>query len=159
MPLDNIISISFTSEELQEIDNAFNTIETIIKTKTVNLTPAERSKYGSIANRNKLLVDKAKNYMDQYPEWIPRPLDKEEFDRDYVTRDQIEKMIQQLHNYSQQLIDTKTLLDHDNYKNAISFYRLMKYLSTTNEPGAETVYNDMKTLFKNRFTRSKDRKK
>ncbi len=148
MALENLISLSFTEEELTKLDTYLTGIRNLLNGKTVNLTSEQRQQYGRIANKNKLIVDKAKNYMEQHPEWIPIFLDKEEFDRDYNTRQQIEGRVQLLENLSQQLIDTKTLLDHDNYSNSLSFYRKVKFLSTENEPGAKTVFNDMRQLFK-----------
>ncbi|WP_106793537.1 hypothetical protein [Aquimarina sp. Aq78] len=148
MALENLISVTFTEEELNKLTQGIDTIKEVLLGKTVNLTPEQRTQYGRIANQNKLIVDKAKNYMEQHPTWIPNFLDKEEFNRDYTTRKQIESHVQQLEYLAQQLIDTKTLLDHDNYSNALSFYRMMRYLAGENEPGAKPVYEDMKVLFK-----------
>ncbi|MCK8521480.1 hypothetical protein M0D21_07870 [Aquimarina sp. D1M17] len=147
MALENLISVSFSQEELKELDQHMLGIQKIFKGKTVNLTPSQRQQYGSIGNHNKLIVDKAKNYMEQHPQWIPRFLDKEEFDKDHAAREQVENRVQLLNNLSQQLLDTKTLLDHDNYTNALSFYRMMRFLAGENEPGAKPVYEDMKVLF------------
>ncbi|MEW7280696.1 hypothetical protein ABW636_19065 [Aquimarina sp. 2201CG1-2-11] len=147
MALENLISVSFSKEELMELDQHLTGIKKVLKGKTVNLTPDQRRQYGRIANQNKLIVDKAKNYMEQHPNWIPRFLDKTEFDKDYTARKQVENRVQLLENLSQQLIDTKTLLDHDNYTNSLSFYRMVRYLAGENEPGAKPVYEDMKVLF------------
>ena len=129
MALENLISVSFTEEELTQLDSHLLGIRQILTGKTVNLTPDQRRQYGRIANQNKLIVDKA------------------EFDRDYTARQQVENRVQLLENLSTQLIDTKTLLDHDNYNNALSFYRMLRFLAGENEPGAKSVYEDMKVLF------------
>ncbi|MBQ4822003.1 hypothetical protein [Aquimarina sp. MMG016] len=150
MSLNNLINVSFTEEEVTALTGHLAGIKQTLNGKMVNLTGEERTKYGRIANQNKLIVAKAKSYMKQHPDWIPGFLDKERFDRDYITREQMEEMIQLLENYTQQLIDTKTLLDHDNYTNALSFHRKVRYLADEDEPGAKTVYNDMKVLFKAR---------
>ncbi|RZS93873.1 hypothetical protein [Aquimarina brevivitae] len=147
MALENLISISFTEEELTQLDSHLLGIRQILTGKTVNLTPDQRRQYGRIANQNKLIVDKAKNYMEQHPDWIPRFVDKSEFDRDYTARQQVENRVQLLESLSTQLVDTKTLLDHDNYNNALSFYRMLRFLAGENEPGAKSVYEDMKVLF------------
>lgn len=147
MALENLISIEFTEEELTNLDTHLEGIQQILAGKTVNITPEQRRQYGSIGNQNKLIVDKAKTYMEQHPNWIPNFLDKAEFDKDYNARQQIEERTQRLQNLTQQLVDTKTLLDHDNYTNSLSFYRMMRYLSGENEPGSKTVYEDMKVLF------------
>ncbi|MCX2679578.1 hypothetical protein OOZ15_06440 [Galbibacter sp. EGI 63066] len=147
MALDNLISVSFTKEELVKLDNHLKGIKAVLKDKTVNLTPEERGQYGRIANQNKLIVNKAKKYMETHPDWVPRFVDKKEFDRDYEARTAVEDRVKALENLTQQLVDTKTLLDHDNYNNALTFYRMVRFLSEENEPGAGTVYQDMKVLF------------
>ncbi len=148
MALENLISVDFSNEEIQKLSKGISLIKEALEGKTINLTPDQRLQYGRIANQNKLIVDKAKSYMEQHPNWVPRFLDKQEFDRDYTSRQQIETHVQQLESLTQQLLDTKTLLDHDNYTNTLSFYRMMRFLARENEPGAKSVYEDMKVLFK-----------
>ncbi|MFP8894572.1 hypothetical protein [Chryseobacterium sp. EZn1] len=147
MALDNLISLSFTTEELTKLDQALQTIDTVLSGKTINLTPEERQQYGSIAEQNKLFVNKAKIYMEQYPQYVPNFLDKVEFDKDYLGREQVEQRLQIMSSLTEQLSDTKVLLDHDNYHNAITFYRNMKFLSGENVPGTNTIYEDMKQFF------------
>lgn len=147
MALDNLISVVISDEEVTQVNTGVDSINAVLAGKTVSLTPEQRRQHGRIANQNKLLVDKAKMYMEQNTQWIPGFLDKEEFDRDYDARTKIELMLGRLENLTQQLIDTKTLLDHDNYNNSLSFYRYLRYLANENEPGAGVAYRDMKRLF------------
>jgi hypothetical protein len=85
--------------------------------------------------------------MEQYPQYVPGFLDKAEFDNDYISRQQIETRLQRLSSVTEQLSDTKVLLDHDNYHNAITFYRNMKFLSGENVPGTNVIYDDLKQFF------------
>jgi hypothetical protein len=39
--------------------------------KTIHFTPEQRQQYGRIAEQNKLLVNKSKMYMEQYPNHVP----------------------------------------------------------------------------------------
>ncbi len=76
----------------------------------VVLPTVTKCQYGSIADRNKVLVDKCKDYMDRNPETVPRILDKEEFDRDYAARKQMELPARSLNSIIEKLEDTKTVL-------------------------------------------------
>ena len=147
MALENLISVEFTDAELAELDDAINMIERILRGKTINLTPDQRQQYGSIAEQNKLFVNMAKNYMEQYITFVPVFLDKAEFDRDFAARQQLESRMQRLNSVTEQLSDTKILLDFDNYHNAITFYRNVKYLAGENMPGTTVIYEDMKQFF------------
>ena len=147
MALENLITVAFTEAELAQLDQAISSIETVLQGKTINLTPEQRQQYGSIAEQNKLFVNKAKGYIEQYPQFVPPFLDKAEYDRDYAARQQLESRMQRLSSVTEQLSDTKILLDFDNYHNSITFYRNMKYLSGENVPGTNVIYDDMKQFF------------
>lgn len=148
MPVENLASVSFSQEELTKLDNAIQEIETVLKGKTLNLTPAERQQMGRIAEQNKLFVNKGKELMDSYPQYIPAFLDKAEFDRDYAARTQIESRLIRLQTLTEQLSDTKIVLDHDNYYATLSFYQNLKYLSTQSIAGIKTIFEQMKQFFK-----------
>lgn len=147
MALENLISVEFTNAELAQLHTAFGTIETVLQGKTINLTPEQRQQYGSIAEQNKLFVNKAKSYMEQYPQYVPPFLDKPEYDKDFAARQQLESRMQKMNSLTEQLSDTKILLDFDNYHNSLTFYRNVKYLSSENVPGTNVIYNDMKQFF------------
>ena len=147
MALENLISVEFTRAELTQLDDALSTIENVLRGKTINLTPEQRQQYGSIAEQNKLFVNKAKGYMEQYTQYVPPFLDKAEYDKDYDARQQMESRMQRLNSLTEQFSDTKILLDFDNYHNSITFYRNVKFLSGENMPGTTVVYEDMKQFF------------
>ncbi len=120
MALDNLISVQFSEEEIQQINQALAQINAVLEGKVVNLTPEERIQYGSIADRNKVLVDKCKAYMEQDPTTVPPTVDKTEFDADYIARQQVEDPYRAIMRVAEKLKDTKTLLDHDNFTAAIA---------------------------------------
>lgn len=152
MALDNVISVEFSSEELKKISDALTVIEQVMKDKSVNLTPDERQQYGRIADRNRLLVDKCKTYMELNPQSLPPTLNKEEFDKDYQARTQIDPVMKRIAVLQTLFSDMKTLLDFDNFNAAVSYYRYVKYLSMQNAPGMSAVYSDLRTHYQNRST-------
>ena len=147
MAFENLIQLSFTAEELKKIDDSLVEIEKVLKGKMRNLTPEERKQYGSIAEQNKLFVNKAKLYMEQYPDYVPRYIDKAEFDKDYTAREVLESRMIKLEGITEQVEDTKKLLDFDNYQAALSFYRSVKILESENVPGVTTMLDDLKQFF------------
>ncbi len=143
----NLISVSFTDEELTTLDNALQQIKSVLEGKTVNLTPDEKQLYSKISEENKLIVNKVADVESNYPEHHPPFLDKEEFDRDYKTRTQIESRISKMQSMLEELTDTKTLLDHDNYTYSVAYYRYIKMLSSQDVPGVTSIYEDMKKVY------------
>lgn len=149
MALDNLISIKLTPEQLEKMENAIAQMNEAFAWLSVNLTPEERRQYGRIADRNQVLVDKIKNYLEQYPNTQPPSFDKDEFEADYKARLQLAKPIRALRGILEKIQDTKTLLDHDNYTAAIAYYRYVKYLSSVNEPGVTHIYQDLRKHYQN----------
>ncbi|MCK0202317.1 hypothetical protein [Ornithobacterium rhinotracheale] len=147
MPTHNLISVEFSTEDLKKIDDALAAIEEALKGKTRNLTPEERRQLGCIAEQNKLFVNKTKTYMEQHPDFIPKFLNKAEFDKDFVAREMIETRILRLQSIVEQLADTKTLLDNDNYNNSLTFYRNIKFLSGEDVPGTTNISKDLQQFF------------
>lgn len=147
MPNHNLISVEFSTEDLKKIDDALTAIEGALKGKTYNLTPEERRQLGCIAEQNKLFVNKTKTYMEQHPELVPAFLNKAEFDKDFVARSVIETRILRLQSIVEQLTDTKILLDNDNYNNALTFYRNVKFLSREEVPGTSSISKDLQQFF------------
>ncbi len=144
---ENLSQVVFTDEELTKMDNALQALAEVLTDKATRLSAEERKQYGSIAEQNKLFVNKAKELMEQYPQYIPPFVDKTEFDRDYTSRMQLEDRFTKIKRLTELLSDTKVLLDHDNYTNALSFYRNIKYLNSEKMPGVETLYQELKQFF------------
>ncbi len=78
---------------------------------------------------------------------MPTFLDKVEFDRDFQARLILEGRLLRLEHLTEQLADTKVLLDHDNYSNALTFYRNIKFLNGENIPGIKALYESLKQFF------------
>ncbi|WKS95411.1 hypothetical protein [Riemerella columbina] len=150
MAIDNLISVEFSAQELQTIDEAINTIFNVIRPKAINLSPDERRQYGRIADKNKVLVDKCKFYMEQEPSTVPPTIDKAEFDMDYSARTQLESPLKKLNRVIEMMTDTKTLLDYDNYTASISYYRYIKFLASQNEAGTTSIYKDLSSYYQSR---------
>ena len=76
MPFTNFDSRHFATTEKTAVNNAVTAIETALATKLANLTAEERQQYGSVNEQNKLFVNKAKEFMEQYPQYMPAFLNR-----------------------------------------------------------------------------------
>lgn len=80
----NLISITFSQEEIDDIRECLDTVELIILAKAANLSPEERQFYGKLGNKTEGWVSKVKNHMEKQPETVPFYIDKPEFDKDVL---------------------------------------------------------------------------
>ena len=151
----DLVSLDFSKEEVQQFDEFLNSAETFLKGRTKDLNAEGRKRFGRIAETNKLFVNKSKVYMDKYPSLVPSMLNKAEFDKDFKAREIIESWIIRLQGLTEQLVDTKILLDNDNYRNSLTFYRHIRFLSQEGVSGTTSILQDLGQF----FNRGKKRQK
>lgn len=147
MALTNLNNTHLTAEQLAEAQAALASLETALAIITVNLTPEDRQKYGSINEQNKLLVNKVADYRKNQPALSASEIDWEEFGRDLTSRQNYEGFITRLESLITRLKSAKTLHDYDNYQAALTDYAYTAYKAGTASPGFEVKQNDLKQFF------------
>ena len=150
MPISNLNNVHLTAAQQQAINNAFTALEQAMAPLTVNLTPEDRKKYGRINEQNKLIVDKVQNFYTDSPQLARPDVNWPEFQNDYNSRRVMEKFINRLDGLRARFVDAKTLHDFDNYNNAIDDYGYTSYMATSNTPGYQAKYEEMKQFFTRR---------
>jgi hypothetical protein len=144
---DDLIQVVFTPEEKETAKQALRTLLDIITPKAPVLSNEDRRTYGSVAEQNKLKINKGRTYMQQFPELVPPFLDRDEFERDFQARTDAEELMMLAEEGLRKLSDMKILLDYDNYQDILAFYRSVRYSASEKAGNAVTVYNDMKQFF------------
>lgn len=155
MALDNFISVEFSQEELQNIDSLLTQLESAISSKFINLTPEQRQEYSRLGAKTEDWVVRAHGYVAQYPDLVLRHIDTTEFNKDFTARQALLPRLRRLQAITERVDDTALLLGSDIYTTALSYYKGIKTLATTNAPNAQTIYNDLKQQFPGRATTKK----
>ena len=144
---DDLIQVTFASEEKETASQAVRTLLDVVSPKAPALSNDDRRTYGSVAEQNKLKINKARTYMGQFPELIPSFIDRDEFERDFQARSDAEELIMLVEEALRKLTDMKIMLDYDNYQDVLAFYRSVRYSANEKVSNAVTVYNDLKQFF------------
>ena len=147
MPLTNLNSAHLTEAEVTAAQNALTELENALAIITVQLTPEDRQKYGSINEQNKLLVNKVKDFRQSNPNLSVSDVDWEEFDKDFASRNVFESLINRLNALVIKLQGAKILHDYDNYQAALDDYAYATYRAATGADGYENKYNELKQFF------------
>ena len=142
-----MIQNQLTTTDIDNINRAIDTIQSIIAGKMVNLTPNERQKYGSINAQNKLMVNKVNEIHNNYPQYDSARIDWAVFSADFALRGMLEKLISHLNSIVEQLNNTKILYDNDNYQQALAQYSYISYLANQNEPGVTSIKEEIAQFF------------
>jgi methyl coenzyme M reductase subunit C-like uncharacterized protein (methanogenesis marker protein 7) len=148
MPIDNLGKIHFSKQQIKDINEALIALTDALAGMSVNLTAAEHQKYGRVKEKNKLLIDKVKNYHDNQPRLQSPEVDWKEFDLDYENRLQASQMLSKIKAIENQLINIKIMGDYDNYTDALRDYQYAKYKNRfANESGYSKKIEDMIVFF------------
>ncbi len=147
MPLDNLISISFTAAEVTTLETSLAAIEAIINPKVVNLTPKERQRYGKMGDETENFAVKTVTYTEQNPQIVPFFLDAAELKIDIEARKVIDPILKRISIIFEKLDDTHKVIGFDLFNQVISIYRNVKMLSKQNVPGITVIYEDLKKQF------------
>jgi len=150
MAIDNLISVSFTEEELNAIDNALASIEVVIKNKCIKFTPEERKKYAKVGRETEDWIAKVREYMLQSPELILPHIDTDEYYKDYDSRLTLLPRIRRLENIYNLFEDTNLLIGNDLYNNAISYYKGLKAERQNHISEAKCIYFELTARFPGR---------
>jgi len=147
MPIVNLSSVTFTAAESKKMDDAIADQRAVINPKSTNLTEEEKQLYGSINEKNKLVVQKILQYLDSNPEVLPTHGSKAEMLQDYESRNSLEKWEDALKLLLNNIQNAKILLDYDVFQGCLSVYRNVRYLAGEDVPGMNAIYNDLKQFF------------
>jgi alkyl sulfatase BDS1-like metallo-beta-lactamase superfamily hydrolase len=147
MAITNLNNTHLTAAQVTAATAAITALETELAVVSVNLSAADRQRYGSINEQNKLLVNKTMDYHNTQPGLQTPHVDWLEYTKDFNSRSTMEGMIARLESLIVRLNNAKVLYDYDNYQAALADYAYANFMAGTGSPGYETKLNDMKQFF------------
>ena len=147
MALTNLNNIHLTAANITAAKTALTQLETAVVSINSNLTAADRQKYGSINEQNKLFVNKVYDYQLNQSNLRTAQVDWTEFTNDYNSRLNMENLISRLESLTAKLKNAKTLHDYDNFQASLVDYAYTNYMAGTGAAGYETKQNELKQFF------------
>ncbi|HEY0429919.1 MAG TPA: hypothetical protein VGC76_19200 [Pyrinomonadaceae bacterium] len=136
-----------TQTDRDEIDNHISQIEAILSGKLVALDEKERVKYGRINEKNKLLVNKVRDYHQHSPNTSSPDVDWGEFESDYRARQFLETRSNHLSSLASRMKSTKILHDSDNFEDSLKDYNYSKYKKGSGADGFDQKVADLRQFF------------
>ena len=143
----NIIKTQFTPAERTAIKDLVAQLEAAVAGKLSALTEEERSRYGSVNEQNKLLVNKVRDFHEDTPAMSSPDVNWDEFDSDYESRVFLDSVGSRLSSVAYQMQSTKILHDYDNYQDALDDYAYSQYKKGAGEPGYTEKVAELKQFF------------
>ena len=139
-----------TDAELTTIRTSINAVKAILAPKFVNLEPEDRVKYGSINEKNKLIINKVQDFRNNQPALSNPDVNWVNFAKNAGTRKNYMLLIDMLNELNELSNDPRTLVDYVLYGDARKDYKYTKYKAEDDGGGTagyEDKYNAMKEFF------------
>lgn len=155
----NSIKSQLTPDEREELKNLLSQIERILSGKLAALTREERKYYGSVNEKNKLLVNRVRDYRHGSPALSSPDIDWDEFEADYQAREFFEGLLSRFYNLVYNLESSKILHDYDNYNDSRKDYAYAQYKQSAEEPGFHDKVATLKQFFNRTGTSSGNKNK
>lgn len=143
----NVIVDLLTEEEKTTISKALKDIKAIVEAKLPDLNSEKRGYYGSVNEKNKLFINKAREIKTLNPNLAPVEVDWVEYEKDYNARMFYESVLLMATGIVGRLESAKMMHDYDNYNDSLVLYRYLDFKRRSDTPGAEASYNALKDFF------------
>lgn len=150
MPFVNLNEKHFTEAEKTAVLSALETLENLLGPKLSSLTPEERLTYGSVAEQNKLVINKVRDFRTSQQALSSPDVDWEEFEADFQSRSFLQSLLMRLDTMQLGLNSSKILHDWDNYQASLTDYDYTKYKNSTGALGYQSKALEIKQFFAGR---------
>jgi hypothetical protein len=149
MPINNLGKKHITAAQITDFDKALADLLAIATNITTNLTDEERSRFGSINEKNKLFVNGVLDYATTQADLKSPDVDWTEFQADYDDRKFADTRADKIENLLRMLTDFKIVHDYDNYQDSLTDYDYTKYKASTSAPGYTEKQAYLRQFFPN----------
>jgi hypothetical protein len=116
-------------------------------TFAIGLTDDQRRKMLKLGDKTVGFEQKCASYMASRPDLIPGFVDMNQLAQDRAGWSDVADIMHALFDVYQPLDDTEMVLSHQIYLPDLSFYQNVQLAAKRNVPGAQAIYDDLKTRF------------
>ncbi|MDR0386025.1 MAG: hypothetical protein LBH60_08100 [Prevotellaceae bacterium] len=154
--MENKHVIPIPLEVLAEAQSNIDATNRLLEPYLLPLTPAERHDMPKMGDKTLSFVEKAQDYIHQYPELCPSYLDVTALDTDITDATGLRKVHITAKQLSDEIDDTIMTAGSEAYMSALVFYNAAKAAAAQNIPGAKEVYDDLRSRFPSIKKKSKE---
>ncbi len=147
MPENNLVSIQISPEDKTVIMDAITTIKSKLDPLLIALNPDERRDLPKMSDKTTPFVEKALDYAETNPNFVPPYVNVGELKTDLTAVDDLKDIVRPLEALVHNLDDSVMLSGSEAYVAALAFYNSIKMASKLDIPGAKVVYEDLKKRF------------
>ena len=144
--MENRISTTIAKESLTKINKSIDELDKELSF-LINLGPEDRKGGFRLGDKNLGFLLKAKDYINQNPEFLPGYVSAVEVTKDTVLAEQLNSILRKLGIILDKIEDTANIAGMEALAGALSYYNAVKDASKNNIESAGTIYDDLSKRF------------
>jgi len=144
---ENLVSIKIPTEQVEEIRNLLKQVEEALKPYLIALSPTQKKELPKMGDRTVPFINKILQYIDTNPEFVPTFMDAAEMKTDVAAVNTLMEFFQRVSQLHGLLNDTISLSGSEAYQAGLKFYGNLKQSARAKVPGAQVIFDDLKTFF------------
>jgi hypothetical protein len=145
---ENRINLAISAADKTAIEPALDTLKTLLSPMLIALNPDDKKSLAKMKDKSLPFVEKALQYADTNPEFVPAYLDIGEADKDLAAFKVLNEFLRSLQQMVSNLEDTSTLAGSEAYQAALAYYASVGSAVKLNVPNAQAIYDDLSVRFK-----------
>jgi hypothetical protein len=149
MSNDNRISASMSAQDVTDILAALATINTKLPF-LISITNEERAEIAKMGDKSVGFDNKVSAYMGSNPEFKPGFIDDAEVAKDRALRSKLMDVLAPLTTLCENVSDTALVVNSEIWMADLAYYQSVREAAKRGRPGADTIYNDLRTRFPGR---------
>jgi hypothetical protein len=153
---ENLYELVLTTEEVTQIDNAIEVLETVLLPKLTVLEKGGKQDLLIMGDKSVSFVDKALEVARQDNDLLKAFVNLEAFTIDVQAVDRLRSISYKLKQVLSGVDDSYALSGSEAYKTALMVYSLMKNAAKMNHPGAKEKVEEMSSRFPSRRKKKTD---
>lgn len=161
--IENKLSPSFSDEEKRAINNAIETLNTLLGPKLVTLTKEERRRLPKIDDHAVPMLEKVAHYVETNPEFVMPYDDTELFKRNHEAFGDLREFLRAIEQIVSGLDDSLAIAGSETDEFARRYYSSVGQAVKAGVPDARTIRDDLRkryeTLIRGRAAKRSEMKK
>ena len=145
--MQNLLTVDIPADVAAKALKAFQEGAALLQPYLTSLTPDERQKMLKMADKTVAFVQKANDYAQGNPSFVPAFVDLKELERDTDALTTLTPLHQLLEALALDTDSTMMLAGSDAYAAALVLYNNIKFMAHNKQPGAQAAYDDLSKRF------------
>jgi hypothetical protein len=147
---ENLFELVFTTEEVTQVDNAIEVLETVLLPKLTILEKGEKQDLLIMGDKSVAFVDKALEVARQEDGLLSAFVDLEALTKDVQAIDRLRSISFKLSQVQSAVNDSYAMAGSEAYKASLMVYSLMKNAAKMSHPGAKEKVEELSARFPKR---------